>query len=306
MKKLEVIIIAVIVVVIALIVVINPSGSTSFFSTAGGGLSLKDMNQKDTTATNVNLILQANQTTNQNLEQGLVVGNYYKGMNGFFVNSGVIAGVSTEYGICCQTMYIGTGLDFNTFQIEYKVGNFKRTGVMTGEIDPQYSNFCIDLGEGASASKAMQVSFIKGNTKIGFGHQGVSSFYDFSAGGWYTYLETPICKGLTLAGGVDINQGATGYVAAKVNTKNNQVTVTGNKIGTENQNVIVTYSRKNIAVRGKQLIMTVSAWAKQKEQGAHMVAGLIQGRGMFFAEVGSKYCENQLRPYAGVGTSFTF
>lgn len=304
MKKSVLVIIAVIVVVI--IAVLAPKGSTSLFSTAGGGLSLKDLNKKDTVTTSVGIIVQASQTTEQNMEQGLVFGNYLNRKNGVFVGAGFFGGVSTQYGICCPTMYLNAGLDFTSFQIEYKAGSFKRTGIATGGVDPQYSNFCMDLGEGASAKNAMQLSFIKRGTLIGFGHQGTNSFYDFSNGIWYAYAETPICKYVSLAGGINFAESTNGYVAAKMSVNNNKVTITGNQLGTEQQNVAVTYNRENISLRGNKMTFSVSAWAKEAEQGLHFVAGLIKGKGTFYAQIGSNLCENHITPYCGVGTSFNF
>lgn len=304
MKKSILAIIAIVVVVI--IVVLAPKGSTSLFSTAGGGLSLKDLNKQDTVTTSVGIILQVNQTTRQNLEQGLVIANYMNRKNGVFFGAGMLGGVSTEYGVCCPTMYLNMGLDFTSFQLEYRVGNFKRTGITTDGVDPQYSNFCTDLGEGASAKNAMQLSFIKRGALIGLGHQGTNSFYDFDNGFWYAFAEAPVCRNLSLAGGMNFAEITCGYVAAKMSVNDNKVTITGNQLGTEQQNVAVTYNRENIPLKRNKLTLSVSAWAKEAEQGFHFVAGLIKGNGMFFAQIGSNLCENHVTPYCGIGTSFNF
>lgn len=298
---------AVIAIVVMVLIAVSPNGTKSLFSTAGGGVSLKEMNQKkDTTAFKMNMSLQFNQTNLQNLEQGLVIGNFKHQEGMFFTGAHFVGGVSTEYGVCTPVMDLTAGAYLNNSIFEYKVGNFKRTGVTTAGVDAQYSNHCVDLGEGAGVKNAMQLSFIRNGLTFGFGHQGISSFYDFSAGSWYAYTESQICKNITLAGGVNFGGEASAYAAAKVTIGNNQVTATGNKLGTEGQNVVVTYNRDNISIGRSKMMLSASAWAKDVEQGLHLVASLVKGKGTFFAEVGCNRNEYQATPYCGVGTSFNF
>lgn len=296
------------VIAIVIIVLIVPKGSVSTFFTAGGGVNLKELNQKDTTETSVCVTLQANQTTEANLEQALIAGSCYRYLNGFFIGGNVVAGASTQYGVCCPTMYFSTGIDFKHFQIEYRVGDFKRTSLMAPGVDPQYSNYCIDLGEGGSAGKAMQLSIVKGETRVGFGHQNGEDFYKLSKGSWYAYAESSVCRYLTLAGGVDLGNDITGYAAAKLTADHNCLVITGNKLGTENQNVIVTYNRNNIAVNGGKntMIFSISGWAQKTAKGLHLTAGYNIKNATFFAELGSKYCADMLGAYCGVGTSWVF
>lgn len=305
MKKNDFLLIVVIVAAI-IAFVLPQKGSNSVFSFAKGGLNLKELNQKDTAQTKINVNLEFNQTTMQNLEQAVVIGNYFLRRNGLFVGAGIVGGVSTEFGVCCPTMFVNMGLDFDSYKLEYKVGNFKRTTIMSGGLDPQFANDCLSLGEGAGAVNAMQVSLITKNTKIGFGHQGINSFYQFD-GAWYAYMERRFCKELSLAGGVDFNETTTGYVAAKLSQGNNALTLTANKLGTETQSFVATYNRENISVMGKTMTLSASAWGKATEQGLHLVTGLKQTKNcMLFAEVGSKLCQDQLQPYCGLGASFNF
>lgn len=304
-KNIVSVIAVVIVVVIAII--LSPEGIRSTFFQAGGGVSLKDMNKKDTTTMSVNLCLEANQTTRQNLEQVLFSSNYFKRQNGFYIGASAVAAVSTEYGVCCPVMFFNLGADFQKFRIEYKVGDFKRSSVATAGTDPQFSNFCTDLGEGASAKKAMQLSFINANTKFGFGHIGISSFYKFSDGNWYAYIEQVICGRVTLAGGVDFAEQTSGYAAAKAAIgTNSKVSLTANQMGTESQSFIATYNRDNIRVGKQKMAVSVSAWNRGTETGLHLIAALMKGKGTFFAQIGSDYCAEQLSPYCGLGTRFSF
>lgn len=295
------------ILVIIAVILIAPKGSMSFLTTAGGGINLKDMNQKDTTTTSMSAELQFNQTTEQNLEQALLIGNYYRRQNGFFIGAGFVGGVSTQYNVCCPTMYFNAGMDFNTFQLECKVGKFKRCSLMTGGIDAQYSNFCIDLGEGGSAAEAMQVSFIKSGFKFGFGHQGAESFYDISGGNWYAYSEATICKNLQMSGGVDFGDNVTGYAAAKWCSNNNTLSVTANQLGTDNHSLIMTYNRDKVELWGKQMILSASLWTQAAQKGLHLVTGIKQGkRGTLYAEIGSKFCQSSFTPYCGVGATYSF
>lgn len=305
MKKNLLILVAVIITLVA-IFVIPKNGSLKSFLQAGGGLNLSELNQKDTTQANMNVELQFNQTSNQNLEQALVIANIFHRQNGFFAGAGVVGGVSTEFGVFCPTMYFNGGLDFTNFQLEYKVGDFKRSTISTGKVDTQYSNFCTVLGEGGSVKNAMQLSFVKEGTKIGFGHQSVRSFYSFD-GTWYAYAEQLICRGLTVSGGCDFGNVITGYAAAKLCSNNNIMTATANKLGTEEQNLILTYSRDNISVWGKMIVITASAWSQANQKGVHLVTGIKQGnKAMLFAELGSNFVSNQVKPYYGLGATYSF
>lgn len=289
------------------IILVAPKDTMSFLTTAGGGINLKELNQKDSTDTEITIDLQVNQTTEQNLEQALVCADYFHRMNGFFVGAGIVGGVSTEFGVCCPTMFVNGGLDFNSYRLEAKMGDFKRGTITTGGIDAQYSNFCTVLGEGGGAKNAMQLSFIKQGFKVGFGHQGVASFYDFTGGSWYAYSEANVCKNILVSGGVDFGESTTGYAATKWCSKNNAVSVTANQLGTENKNLIVSYSRSNLSVMGKALVVTVSGWMQNTQQGLHFVTGLKQGKyGMLYAEVGSKFGQCQFKPCCGLGAVYSF
>lgn len=306
MKTREIIVAVSIIAVVAILMVLAPKSDNMSSLMGGGGVNLKDLNEKDTTEVSIGITLQANQTTRQNLEQGLVIGNYYKRTNGIYIGASVMGGVSTQYGVCCPTMYINTGLDFNSFQLEYKVGNFKRSTLLSGGVDPQYGNYCLDLGEGASASNAMQISFIKGQTRLGFGHQGGEDFFKFDSGNWYAFAEVPVCNWLTIGGGMNFGCDATGHAAAKASCGDNKIVLTGNQLGTETQNVVVTYNRENLSLFGNKLMIAVSGWAKKASQGLHLNAGFTKNWGTLYAEAGTNFSGSQVTPYIGVGTSIDF
>lgn len=223
----------------------------------------------------------------------------------FFVGADFVGGVSTEYGVCMPTMSYRAGMDFNKFQLEYKVGNFNRNMLTISGVDAQYSNFCTDLGQNASVKNAMQLSLIKGGFKGGFGHQGGSSFYEFTQGNWYAYANQQICKNLSLCGGINFGE-ISGFASAKVNSGNNNVTMTANQLGTDSQNLVVTYNRDNISVGRNKIMLSTSAWFKGAEQGLHLVASLIKGKGTFFAQLGTNFCANGSTPYCGLGTNINF
>lgn len=303
MKKNLFLLLAVI-AVIALLIVMPKVSENSFFS-AGGGVNLKDLNKKDSTSSSLTAILQINQTTKEPfLFQGLGVGNYYVRKQGFFFDANVVGGISTQYGICMPTCSMGAGMDFNSFQIEYKIGNFKRGMIATSGFDPQFDNFCLDMGEKGSASNAMQLGATVGKTRFGFGHHGGSAFYDLTNGGWYIYTETPVCSWLSLGGGVDFGQATTGYAAAKAGFGDNSISVTANKIGTEKQNYIVAYNRNNISVNNKvKMSIGAAAWTSDVMKGLHLVTGLSKGKFTFFTQIGSQYTLNALTPYIGCGAN---
>lgn len=304
-KNYSVVVLAVL-VLIALFIFAPKSSNNSFFR-AGGGTSLKDLNQTDTTTTTMLVNVQTNQTTEQNLFQGLVIGNYYTRQSGMFLDANFVGGWSTEYGVCTPVLSLGAGLDFGRFQLEYKIGNFKRTSIGAVGIDAQYSNRCIGLGEGAGVANAMQIGAKIGQTKIAVGHQGGEEFYTFNGGNWYACVETPICKYVSLAGGVNMAENVTGYVAAKASLNNNCLVVTGNKLGTDAQSCIVTYNRSNIAV-GKNVKMNVAAsvYTQATKTGAHLVAGLSKGNATLFAQAGTTFFENALTPVVGWGLNLVF
>lgn len=313
MKKNNVLSILVAIVVVAAIVILSPKNQYSPFSSSGGGLSLKDLNKKDTVETSANFSLQANQTIDQTLVQGLFIGRYYKQVNGFYFGGGTVAAVSTEFGVLAPVLYSNAGLIFTNYQIDYTVGKVKRTSITTPGVDSQYSNFCTLLGEGAAIGNAMQLAFIMKGTKFGFGHQGGTSFYDLKTGCWYAFMEMPVSQYVSVAGGVDFGEKTSGYVAAKASFNDNALTVTGNQLGKDNQNLVVTYNRNNISLWGNKFLVSISGWAQKAGQGSdlgtHLVAGWVKNRGTFFAELGARSGESYdkaFNPYFGLGTSFSF
>ncbi len=305
MKKNAIYFLVAIAAVIVMIM-LAPKGSDSLFSTAGGGLSLKDLNRKDTVTHSVSLTMNVNQTTEQSLVQPMLSANYFKRHNGFFVGASAVGAVSNQYGICCPVLFVNTGVDFNRFQIEYRAGNFGRNAITTVGFDPQFSNFCIDMGESAAAANAMQLAFAGKNTRFGFGHQGGTSFYAFD-GNWYVFAQQNICKNVSVTGGVDFAENKTGFAAAKWADQNNALTVTGNKLGSEKQNWIVSYKRNNVAVV-RNFVMSLGAafWKQTEQTGLHLAAAFAKENFIFFTEAGGRLAMNTLTPTAGVGISYKF
>ncbi len=305
MKKSEKIVWAIVAVVIVVFVALAPKTNVKNIFTAGGGLSLKELNErgKDSTAVSVNVSLQANQTSMQNLEQAMIIGSLYRQHGYWYAGANFIGCASTEYGICSPVTSFNFGMKFNCFDVDYKIGNFGRNKLTTSFVDPQYGNFCINLGEGASIQNAMQLSLIAKHFTFGLGHYGGEKFYDFATGRYYAFVESNICRYLALSGGMDINNSPSGYAAAKVTVKNNVVSVSGNKLGSENQNLIASYSRTNIAVGKKaKAAVTASGWLQGKDKGLHLVASLNKGCYTLFAQSGIK----NVSPYFGLGGSVVF
>lgn len=305
MKRNEIFSIVVIVLIVVVAVIWAPQDSMTRLFTAGGGVSLQDLNKEDSTSAALSVTLQFNQTTAQNLEQGFVSGNYFYRHKNIFVGGALKGGFSTQIGICCPTLYVSGGLDFKNFQIEGRIGDFKRTQVTAIGVDPQYSNFCLILGEGAAAKKTMQLSFIKGAACFSVGHQGSKDFYKLSDGCWYVYAQTPVCQGLFVSGGINFADETTGYAAVKVSGNNNNVIATANNVGADNQSFILTYNRENLTIARQKMLMSVSAWAQKSARGVHWVAGLNKGKGTFYAEAGIN-STLLYKAYFGLGTSFTF
>lgn len=305
MKRKEIFSVVVIILVVVVAVIWAPQGSMTRLFTAGGGISLQDLNKEDSTSAALSVTLQFNQTTAQNLEQGFVAGNYFYRHKNAFVGGAFKGGFSTGFGICCPTLYVSGGWDFGKFQIEGLIGDLKRTNITAIGVDPQYSNFCLILGEGAAVKKTMQLSFVKGAARIGLGHQGVKDFYNLSDGCWYVYGQTPLCQGLSVSGGINFADETTGYAAVKVSGNNNNVIATANNVGADNQSFILTYNRENLTIARQKMLMSVSAWVQKSARGMHLVAGLNKGKGTFYAEAGVNSTLLS-KAYFGLGTSFTF
>ena len=292
--------------ILVVIAVIAPKGGDNNVFTAGdGGLNLKELNEKSKSETSLSGSVSANATTEQQLFQMILIGSHTRYYDRFYLGGNMVGGLSTEFGVCTPVLYAKAGYNWDNLNLEYRMGNFKRSTIVTPMIDPQYSNYCIIMGEGAGVSNAMQLALTHKYFTFGFGHQGGSSFYRFNDGNWYAYTEVPVCKWLRFTGGADFGQSVSGFAAAKVVAGNNHITVTGNKLGTENSNVILSYARNNIAVGDGMLSVSASAWAKRAAQGIHLVTGLTKGKATLFAEAGLKY-SNVLSPYAGLGGSFMF
>jgi hypothetical protein len=300
MRTKDIFTIVIVAIVLVVTIVLAPEKISTIF-TAGDGTSLKELNEKTKTESSLKITLQANQTTKANLEQGMISASYYRFERNFFIGGATVGGVSTEFGVVTPALYFDAGYNFKNFGLEARAGKFNRSSIFTPMVDPQFSNFCIVAGEGYKANNAMQVSFVKGKTRIGFGHQGKNSFYKFD-GGWYGYADLPISKAITLSGGADFGEEIVGHAAGKVQKGKNMFTATVNQIGSENENIIITYNRKDIPVFGNNVSVSTSTWFKGADHGFHLVAGLLKWGTTLFAEGGY---ENS-QPYFGLGTSINF
>lgn len=293
-----------IIVIMVLVIGVFIQKNSGLFQ-AGGGFNLKDLNKKDTTSCSASVTLQGSQTNEQTLFQGLVFADYYNRMNGFFIGSSIVGTVSTEFGVVAPVLYFSSGLEFNNYQLEYRIGSFKRSSIGVMDLDPQYTNFCIVAGEGGGVSNSMQLSIVRGDSRIGFGHTAVNNFYQFGGGTWYGYVETPICNWLKVGGGLNFAQAVTGYVAAQVKSGNNGFTITGNNLGSESQSVVAAYNRNNIPLGKKLFNIGVSGWAKSQEHGGHFVVGIPLGKFNIFAQAGGRIVSNLFTPYFGTGINLT-
>ena len=285
--------------------VLAPKGDNNIFK-CGDGTSIKELNEQK--KANMCLNVSANQTTEQSLAQATLIGGYTNQINKFTFGGNIVGCVSTEFGVCTPVNFVWASYAFNNNSaLEYRAGNFKRTMLTSTGLDPQFANYTIILGEGASASNAMQVGYNIGKTKIFVGHQGGSSFYKFNDGYWFTGLETTVANCISLAGGIDVcsNAPVTGYAAARFTKDNNHIDFTANKLGTENQNVVLTYNRNNIAVGKCNMNVALSAWAQKAVKGIHTVYGFNFGKSTLYAEVGAKFVQTMFKPYVGIGTSVT-
>lgn len=286
-QKILTFVVAVILVMVA--VVVSQYRSMSGVQTAGDGLSLKQAN--DTTKVDVVTFVQGNATTEgEYLGQITTIGNLeYQFSNGLFVGADLVGTVSTQFGVMCPTYDVRMGADFNSFRMELKAGNFTRNGVTTSGFGPQFANNCILWGEPAAVSNAVQMSLIAKNTKVYFGHQGGEKFYQFNNGNYYVGAEQRIGT-VSLSGGVNFTEQTTGYAAAKWSAKNNTITATANKLGSDGQNFVLSYVRSNISL-GKGVKMSAGSvlWHQPEKFGWLVVTGLSKGKFTLFAEAGSLF-----------------
>lgn len=302
MKKNLVYFVAIIVAVIISIVVTRFDSTN--LNTAGGGLSLKKLNG-DTTVTSTVAFAELNTTNEENLAQITSITNWERQrIGGYFYGFDIIGTASTEFGIMCPTYDAKFGVDFEGFRIEGKVGNFTRNNVKSSGFDPQFANYTILLGEPASVSNAIQLSYISNSTRVMVGHQGGNKFYGFNDGNYYIAMEQHI-KNLALSGGVDFTETTSGYAAVKYSAKNDIFTISGNKLGTEGENYLLSYNHNNISL-GKGVGMSVGSalWLQKELQGLRVVSGIGKGSFKLFAEAGGLLQSKSFTPVLGLGMSY--
>jgi len=290
-----------IVIVIAVTVVVNKVNDS--YQTAGGGLSLKQVN--DTTKTNVVAFAQANYSSEEgDLFQVMTIGNWeHQYGNGTFIGADLVGTVSTQFGIMCPTYDIKAGVNFNAFELEAKVGNFTRNSVTTSGFDPQFGNFCVLAGESAPVSNAMQIALISGGTKIYVGHQTGSQFYKLD-GNYYLGGEQKIGN-ITLSGGADFVHTIIGYADVKWMCQNNTFTLTCNKIGSDSQNFVLSYVRSGMPLfKGVRMNIGTALWKQSEKTGMQLVAGLQTGRVTLFAQTGGHVLSKTFTPSVGLGCTY--
>lgn len=286
-------------VVVAAIIVINKE--TGMLTCGNGGLSLKELN--DTTKTNVVAMAQANVTSEEELAQVLTIAYWEKNRGSFFVGADLVGAVSTQFGVMCPTYDIRTGVDFNAFRLEAKVGNFTRNSVTATGFDPQYSNACILAGHSAAVSNAVQLSLIADGTLVYVGHQGGSDFYKFN-GNYYVGAEQKIGK-ISLSGGVDFTENFTGYGAFKWSSRHDEITLNANNLGGETQNFILSYVHTNIPFyKDVRMHVGTSLWSQPQKQGLQLVTGLNKGKATLFAQAGGYLLEKTFTPVLGLGLNY--
>jgi hypothetical protein len=308
MKKSILMFVAVIIVVV--IAVVTNNLEKNGFSLAGGptGKSLKELNDSakaNRARTNVIAFAQANTTTEDgNLFQVMTIGNWENQLgNGMYVGADVVGTISSQFGIMCPTYDCRFGFDCGAWRAEYKVGNFTRNSVTTGGFDPQFSNFCVLAGESAPVANAMQLTFICNGTKLYAGHQAGSKFYNLD-GNYYLGCEQKIGN-VSLSGGADLAHTVTGYADVKWSWHDNTITVTGNNLGAETQNFVLSYVHSNIPVfKGVKMNVGSAFWMQPEKKGLQLVTGLNKGKFTLFAQTGG-YVESKIfTPIGGLGFNY--
>lgn len=303
MKKFFYFVAVVIVVVIA--IVCNKVNNGFSIAGIGDGKSLMELNKQDTTKVSAVAFAEENyNTTDGNLAQITTIASYEHMNNGIYVGADGIFTVSSQFGVCCPTNDVRLGLDFGTYRLEAKVGNFTRNTVKTGNFDPQFQNDLILLGEPASVSNAIQLSYLSKNTKVFAGYQGSSKFYSFEGGNYYLGAEQTV-KNVSVSGGLNLSEQNTGYAAAKVKAGNNVFTATANNIGAANKSFVLAYNHNNINVgKGVKMNLGASLWNQAEKTGLRMVAGFNKGRVNLFAQAGGQWLSEGFKPMIGLGTSY--
>jgi hypothetical protein len=290
-KKLFIFVAVVIVLVVC--IVCNNQGGNFSIAGIGDGKSLQEINeqekaQKDVTTANVVSFAEDDLSTEGNMAQVTSIAAFEHMRNGWFVGADGIFTVSSQFGICCPTNDIRLGYDFGTCRLEAKMGNFTRNSVKTAGFNPQFQNDLILLGEPASVSNAMQLSYISKNTKLYFGHQGGEKCYSLEGGNYYFGAEQTV-KNLSVSGGLNLAEQTTGYAAARVKAGNNVFTATANNIGADNKSFVLSYNHNNINVgKGMNLNLGTAIWNQYNNFGWKLSAGLCKGKTNLFAHLTAK------------------
>jgi hypothetical protein len=302
MKQKVIILVAVIFVVI--VAVVTTTRHETGVKTAGMGINLSQAN--DTTISHTSASASINQTNEEGLAQIMLISNLTKEHNGLYVGYNMVGTVSTQFGVACPVLAFKAGADFDAFKLEAKVGQFGRNTITTTGFDPQFGNACVLLGESSTASKAAQISYIDKNTVISFGHQGGSNVHKFNDGNWYVCAQQGI-KNVRVSAGVDFAEETKGFAAANWSDgKHHSVTVTGNNLGTDAKNCVLSYTCNRIPMK-KSLLNFGSAFYFQKgKSGMRLVAGLTKGKMQFFTEAGGYLAQNVVKPTFGGGVNYNF
>jgi len=297
---------AVVAVILVIVVSLFKNNNTTIKCSSDSGISIKDLNEKSV-ETSVSGTISANVTNEQILGQAIIASNIKKNFSNYYFGGTMVGGVCSEFGVCTPVLSIQTGYNFNNYTLEAKIGNFKRTSITTTGVDAQFGNYTCVLGEGAGVNNAMQLSLaLSKGAKFGVGYQNGDNFYTFTGGNPYVFTEFPIGKYLKLSGGADFADSVTGYAAVKAISGNNSITITSNKLGSKEQNVVASYSRSNIKVGSNEFFATTVAWFKSQEQGVHTILGLNKNNLNLFSQLGFKVTNQVISPVFGFGTKLNF
>lgn len=303
MKQKVIILVAVaLVVIVSILIGTNQSNDVK---TAGMGINLNHANDTTITNTNASASIQKD-NDKEELAQIMLVSGWTKQQNGLYVGYNMVGTVSTQFGVACPVLAFKAGADFDSFKLEAKVGQFGRNTITTTGFDAQFGNDCVLLGESATASKAAQLSYISKNTVLSVGHQGGESVYKFNDGSWYLCAQQGIGN-VRVSGGVDFAEETKGFAAANWSDgKHHSVTVTGNNLGTDAKNCVLSYTCNRIPMKKSMLNFGSAFYFQKGKSGMRLVAGLTKGKMQFFTEAGGYLAQNVVKPTFGGGLNYNF
>ncbi|MFI3242328.1 MAG: hypothetical protein R3Y43_07150 [Alphaproteobacteria bacterium] len=295
------IVVATIIIVVVIISILSPKGESTIY-TAGGGMSLKDANKE----MKVSMSVEANQTEDQSLVQGLLITNYKRSWeSGMYVGGFAFGGLSTEFGYTVPYMHLCTGFENKDWNVEYKIGKFTRNSISHKGFDPQYVN--TTCGFSAGTGNAMQIasSFKRTGTTLSLGTNNGSEFYTLD-GNMFASLTQSI-GALKLCVGADFLEDGTGVFGGAQWSDDKNHIATSVKVNNTCHSFITSYNRKI----SDELGVTIAGLTTREEQLQQLHAvgtwrpSFAKGLSTFL-ELGMERRLSCLSPTFGVGTSFSF